>query len=135
MKFLCQVCGAKFPFASDLSAHQAINLDEKKFVCPYPKCGRKYQTKPDLNHHYNYRHKQKMSKASENKCSVCDKPFQKTKYLKEHMKSHAEEFPFECSICGERFKWRSSRKNHIKQKHTKESLSDKFECPGISCKI
>ena len=28
MKLLCQVCRAKFPFASDLSAQQAIHLDE-----------------------------------------------------------------------------------------------------------
>ena len=29
MTFLCQVCGAKFPFASDLSDHQALHLQEK----------------------------------------------------------------------------------------------------------
>ena len=29
MTFLCQVCGAKFPFASDLSNHQAFHLQEK----------------------------------------------------------------------------------------------------------
>ena len=29
MKFLCSVCGAKFPFASDLSSHQALHLQEK----------------------------------------------------------------------------------------------------------
>ena len=58
MKFLCSICGAKFPFASDLSSHQALHSQEKKFVCPYPKCSRKYKTKAELNCHYNYRHKQ-----------------------------------------------------------------------------
>ena len=32
MKYLCQVCGAKFPFASDLSSYKALHLQEKKFV-------------------------------------------------------------------------------------------------------
>ena len=75
MKFLCQVCRAKFPFASDLSSHHALHLQEKKFVCPYPKCGKKYKTKSELNCHYNYRHKQKSSKATINKCSTCNKIF------------------------------------------------------------
>ena len=32
MTFLCQVCRAKFPFASDLSNHQALHLQEKKHL-------------------------------------------------------------------------------------------------------
>ena len=75
MKFLCSVCRAKFPFASDLSSLQALHSQEKKFVCPYPKCGRKYKTKPEFNCHYNYRHKQKLLKATIDKCSVCNKTF------------------------------------------------------------
>ena len=32
--FLCQVCGAKFPFNSDLASHQVLHSEENKFVCP-----------------------------------------------------------------------------------------------------
>ena len=53
MKFLCNVCGEKFPFASDLSSHQALHLQEEKCHCTYPKCGRKYKTTAELNRHYN----------------------------------------------------------------------------------
>ena len=72
MGFLCSVdfCVAEFPFPSDLSSHQSLHLQEKKFVCPYPTCGTKYKTKPELNRHYKYRHKQKLSKATIDKCSV-----------------------------------------------------------------
>ena len=51
MTFLCKICGAKFPFASVLSNYQALHSQEKKIVCPYPKYGRKYKTKPELNCH------------------------------------------------------------------------------------
>ena len=75
MTFQCQACRAKFPFASDLSYHQALHLQENNFVCSYPKCGRKYKTKPELNRHYNYRHKQKSSKATIDTCTICKKTF------------------------------------------------------------
>ena len=131
MKFLCNVCGERYPFASDLSSHQALHLQDKKCHCTYPKCGRKYKTKAGLNHHYNYRHKQKSSKATIDKCVICKKTFQKSKYLKEHMKAHKEDLPFECDVCGEWFKWHSGHLNHMKAKHptTKESLSDEFRMP------
>ena len=126
MTFQCQACGVKFPFATDLSYHKALHFQEKKFVCSYPKCGRKYKTKPELNCHYNYRHKQKSSKATIDRCTICKKTFQRSKYLKEHMKIHVEDLPFECSVCGERFKWRSGHRIHMSTKDTKESLSDEF---------
>ena len=129
MKFLCNICGEKYPFASDLSSHQALHSQDKICHCTYPKCGRKYKTKAELNCHYNYRHKQKSSKATIDKCVICKKKtFQKSKYLKEHMKAHKEDLPFECDVCGERFKWHSGHLNYMKAKHptTKESLSDEF---------
>ena len=33
MKYLCQVCGRNFPFASDLASHETIHSEEKKFKC------------------------------------------------------------------------------------------------------
>ena len=30
MKYLCQVCGQNFPFASDLASHETIHSEEKK---------------------------------------------------------------------------------------------------------
>ena len=124
MKFLCSVCGAKFPFASDLSSHQTLHLQKKKLFVHIQNAVENIKQK--FNRHYNYRHKQKSSKATVNKCGVCNKTFQRTKYLKEHMKVHVEDLPFKCSLCGERFKWRSSCKIHMQAKLTKESLSDEF---------
>ena len=43
MKYLCQVCGHNFPFASDLASHESIHSEEKKFKFTYPKCGKRYK--------------------------------------------------------------------------------------------
>ena len=91
VRLLCNVCGEKYPFASDLSSDQALHLQDKKCHCTYRKCGRKYKTKAELNRHCNYRHKQKSSKATIDKCVICNKTLQKSKYLKEHMMAHKEE--------------------------------------------
>ena len=126
MKYLCQVCGQNFPFASDLASHASIHSTEKKFKCTYPKCIKMYKTKAEYNCHYNYRHKQKSAESQEIKCKMCDKMFSKVKYLKEHMKSHMDDLPFWCHLCGKRFKWRSGHKLHIDEEHKKESLGDEF---------
>ena len=58
---------------------------------------------------------------------VCNKTFNKCKYLREHKQVLKGELPFACSICGDQFKWRSGRYNHMQAEHkNKESLSDKF---------
>ena len=126
MKYLCQVCGQNFPFASDLASHASIHSAEKKFKCTYPKCIKMYKTKAEYNRHYNYRHKQKSAESQEIKCKMCDKMFSKVKYLKELMKSHMDDLPFGCHLCGKRFKWKSGCKLHIDGEHKKESLSDEF---------
>ena len=121
MKYQCKVCGQKFPFPSDLATHETFYSEEKKFKYSYPNCSKSYKTKAKYNCHYNYRHEQKLAKQQEIKCSICDKILSKVKYLKEHQKSHLEDFPFGCNCCGQCFKWRSSHKNHIDMEHKKES--------------
>ena len=80
MKFLCQVFGQNFPFASDLASHESIHSEEKKFKCTYPKCNKRYKTKAEYNRHYNYRHKQKSVESQEIKCKMCNKMFSEVKY-------------------------------------------------------
>ena len=91
MKYLCQVCGQNFPFPSDLATHKTVHSEEKNFKSSYPKCGKSYKTKAEYNCHYNYRHKQKLAKSKEIKCSICCKICAKVKYLKKHMKSHVDD--------------------------------------------
>ena len=122
MKYLCQVCGHNFPFASDLASHESIHSEEKKFKCTYPKCGKRYKTKNTIAIIITGTNKSQQSRRK----LRCDKIFSKVKYLKEHMKSHKDNLPFGCHYCGKCFKWRSGHKLHIDEEHKKESLSDEF---------
>ena len=78
----------------------SIHSEEKKFKCTYPRCDKRYKTKAEYSHHYNYRHKQKSAESQEIKCKMCDKMFSKVKYLKEHTKSHMDDLPFGYHLCG-----------------------------------
>ena len=123
MDFKCKVCSREFAFCSELGTHDTIHSDEKNFICSYPRCNDQYKTKAGNHRHY----KTHWPTGDEHKFLVCNKAFNKAKYLKEHKQAHTDELPFEYQICGDRFKWRSGRKNHIHSEHkNKESLSDDF---------
>ena len=75
-----------------------------------------------------YRHyKTHRPTSEEHKYLVCNKVFNKKKYLHEHKQVHTEELPFKCEICEDRFHWCSGHKVHVDKEHNnKESLSDEF---------
>ena len=44
----------------------------------------------------------------------CTKRFQKTNYLKQHIRVHTMETPFQCNLCERKFKQQSHRNQHIR---------------------
>ena len=93
-----------------------------------PRCKGEYKTKVEYYRHYKFH----CLSADEHQCLVCNKVFNKEKYLKEHQKAHMDELPFKCELCGDYFKWRSGHKNHLDTEHkNKESLSDEFWVEGL----
>ena len=78
MKHKCPVCDKEFAFLLELSTHQTIHSDEKKFVCQYPRCNGKYMTKAKYHRHY----KTHRPTSNDYICPVCNKAFCKPKYLK-----------------------------------------------------
>ena len=100
-----------------------MHTDEKKFKCAYPRCQEKYKMKEEYNRHY----KTHRPTLEEHKCPVCNKGFNKKKYLHEHKQVHIGQLPFKCEVCGDRFHWHSGHKVHMDKEHkNKESLSDEF---------
>ena len=113
----------EFAFELELTNHKTIHSEEKHFICQYPRCNGKYKTKAEYQRHY----KTHGPTSNDHRCLVCNRAFNKYKYLREHKQVHTGELPFACSICGDQFKWRSGRKNHVEAEHkNKESLSDEF---------
>ena len=113
MKFKCNICSRKFPFQSELTSHQAMHSDEKKFKCAYPKCQGKYKMKEEYNRQY----KTHRPTSQDYKCLVCNKVFNKKKYLREHKQVHRGELLFKCEVCGNRFRWHSGHKVLMDEEH------------------
>ncbi|XP_060804764.1 zinc finger and SCAN domain-containing protein 12 isoform X2 [Amyelois transitella] len=57
-------------------------------------------------------------------CQICQRVFNRTNHLKDHMKIHTDDRPYECSVCHRRFIQKINLKNHI-MTHTGEKP---FEC-------
>ena len=123
MDYKCKICNREFAFKSELTTHETIHSDEKHVKCQYPRCKGKYKTKAEYQRHY----KTHGPTSDDHRCPVCNKAFNKHKYLREHKQAHTDDLPFACSICGDHFKWRSGRLNHMQLEYkNKESLSDEF---------
>ena len=92
-----------------------MQSDEKKFECAYPSCQGKYKMKEEHNRHY----KTHRPTLEEHKCPVCNKVFNKKKYLCEHKQVHTGELTFKCEVCGDRFQWLQSPYGQGTQKEGK----------------
>ena len=50
--FMCDKCGASYPFLSELEQHSYIHIDDRLFKCKYLNCKAKYKTKYEAHRHY-----------------------------------------------------------------------------------
>ena len=74
MTFLCQVCGAQFPFASDLSNHQALHSQEKNLFVHIQNVVENIKQSQSLFAIITT-DTQKSSKATIDKCAICKETF------------------------------------------------------------
>lgn len=49
------------------------------------------------------------------RCNVCGKGFNRSGYLKSHMRIHAGEKAFVCEFCGRKFSQNSCRRRHLRK--------------------
>lgn len=73
---------------------------DKLFICPFPRCGKRFKTKFSMCRH-NLVHSQEKNYS----CKYCGKKFALYQYLKEHTNTHTSEKPYVCGVsgCQERF--------------------------------
>ena len=141
-KFLCSVCGKRFPRPATLNKHIDkfhLGVQPLPSLCPY--CGITFTENRLLNSHIAHVHtaqKSNMHKCTECEksftrqsnlkrhlrvhtttvrsyvCDVCGKSFLQNEYLKKHMKWHLPELPYSCSFCDKKFLNSFGVKSHEK---------------------
>lgn len=113
---LCKICKEKFNTAKELRRHQSQNDDcaPRKRETKCHTCNEDFVTIKALREH------QKQSetcKETKNKCTICERTFEATYKLKEHLRTHTNETPYECKVCGKKFKFAQNLRRHDNISH------------------
>ena len=105
---VCSKCKEEFPFASQLTTHKLTHRKKPNQVCMYPKCGKRFKSKSDLNRHAALHTKPWL------KCTDC--PNYKTKdkrNFESHRLTHSRIKKYFCEKCGEGFTFNTQKHRHL----------------------
>ncbi|XP_011176942.1 zinc finger protein 678 [Zeugodacus cucurbitae] len=136
----CDLCGAHFRKAETLQKHKETHNEKTEelntlsapcFECDL--CDMKYCTQRTLTRHKRQQHSGENSEAipKPHSCELCNKSFQQSGTLKDHMRTHTGEQPYLCSECGKAFNSSSNLKQHL-LRHTGVK---RYECPDCPKKF
>ncbi|KAF4517761.1 hypothetical protein B566_EDAN002966 [Ephemera danica] len=103
MKHQCNCCGEQFRFHRELTVHQNLHPELRKFGCP--KCGLRYLKVTQLQKHIELHHR-------DPKCRQCGKLIKDPLKLRQHEARHRHE-KFPCTKCERIFKTPSGLRNHM----------------------
>ena len=112
----CNKCKKVFPFVSQLNTHKLTHRSKANQVCVYPKCGRRFKSKSDLNRHAASHTKAWLT------CTDC--PNYKTKdkrNFESHRLTHSKINKYFCEKCGKGFTF-----NTQKRRHTAKDICNKL---------
>ncbi|XP_064628193.1 zinc finger protein 69 homolog isoform X3 [Lineus longissimus] len=113
-RFKCTKCqrgyNNQFSFKNHMDRHNGI----KRHLCP--SCGKLFVQVADRDRHYN----SCGNLVAPLRCSICDKTFRDTRYLKEHENYHLDPSALKCKFCGKTFQYSGNLHHHRKtcQKRT-----------------
>ena len=110
-RFYCDKCSYHSHFESELKKHKITHYANPSHQCMHRNCGRWFRRKSDLVLHVKTHQKNVI------KCEICDHTTTLPKYMKEHMKSHANNLLYKCDICHKHFLWRSGVQAHKQKEH------------------
>ena len=133
MKYLCDLCGAKFKDKAVLNGHRKyVHTDIKPEQCRT--CGRNFKTKSQLRNH-EVVHKNVLEVNLS--CEICGKRFLRAATLKDHIRRHNKEYNEYCKVCGKGFYRKHDLDEHMRV-HTGEKP---FQCSlcdykaALSCNL
>ncbi|XP_047468534.1 zinc finger protein 84-like, partial [Penaeus chinensis] len=111
-RFVCEVCGKKFPHKRYINIHMRVHTKEKPFSCEI--CNKALSKKGTLVQHMRVHTKEKPFS-----CEICSKAFSDKGTLVKQLRVHTKEKPYSCEICRNTFSQKGSLERHM-EVHTKE---------------
>nr|XP_033324564.1 zinc finger protein 271-like [Megalopta genalis] len=118
----CEECHEKFKHQMSLKAHkERVHEGRVDPLYQCDTCNTTYRVKQLLVNHINSKH----NGERRYKCAQCEKGFNDTKSLYNHVLLHTGKKPYVCEYCNMRFRRKDSRDHH-RRKHTGEQP---YQCP------
>ena len=105
---VCSKCKEDFPFASQLTTHKLTHRKKPNQACMYPKCGKRFKSKSDLNCHAASHTKPWL------KCTDCLNYRTKDKRnFESHRLTHSKIEKYFCERCGKGFIFNTQQGSHM----------------------
>lgn len=107
----CRYCPKSFKTAAGLTEHARAHHN-RQHQCS--NCLEQFQHAPSLARHVRNRTCYTFTKY---RCRVCTESFLEQAHWAEHIKIHAEDFPYQCSECLSQFKHKATLRRHVNTVH------------------
>ena len=112
LNFICETCGDKFPFSSQLKDHHIKHLTGKGHTCFAKNCGKSFKNNSSLVRHLQT-HSGKTFKCPKQGCDYSTKA---ERNLKSHLILHTDTHNYSCENCGQAFKYHTQMSRHVDNK-------------------
>ena len=109
-KFVCEKCGEKYPFKSQLEDHMKKHRTMNTFFCHAKDCKKSFKNESSLKKHV-ITHDGTMHQCPVKDCSylntdICN--------VRAHQHSHSDKLRYSCQRCGKNFKHHVQMSQHFK---------------------
>ena len=112
-KYHCDQCNYNCQFESELQTHKIVHRKNPSYKCMKANCGKWFMRKWDLTLHL----QKHDSVWHDCEYEGCQFSMDTKKQLKEHQKSHKDDYRHVFATCGKGFKYRSGLKRHRDKDH------------------